>query len=156
MEESRWDGYGISPITNIGGSDIYFAISKEHPEIKEALDSAMRRIRDDNPFYTDDLYKRYFSAQSSGFLSKEEKEWIARHGAIRIGYLNGDAGVSARNPETGELTGVITDYVKIAENCLQGQSLEFGLRGYDTRKEQLQALQDGEIDLIFHVSQNPY
>ena len=74
VEESRWGEAGLSPITNIGGSDIYFAISKNHPEIKEALDSAMRRIRDDNPFYTDDLYKRYFSAQSSGFLSKEEKK----------------------------------------------------------------------------------
>ena len=30
------------------------------------------------------------------------------------------------------------------------------LKGYDTRNEQLQALHTREIDLIFHVSQNPY
>jgi len=156
VEESRWEELDISPITNIGESYIYFVISREHPEIKESLDSIMRRIRDDNPFYTDDLYKRYLSAQSSGFLSKGEKEWIARHGAIRIGYLNDDTGVSMRNPLTGELAGVITDYVELAENCLQGQSLEFELKGYDTRSGQLQALHDEEIDLMFHVSQNPY
>ena len=45
----------------------------------------MRRIKDDNPFYTDDLYRRYLSAQSSSFLSKEESEWIGQHGAIRMG-----------------------------------------------------------------------
>ena len=60
------------------------------------------------------------------------------------------------DPATGELTGVIKDYVELAKDCLQGQTLEFDLKGYDTRNEQLQALHTGEIDLIFHVSQNPY
>ena len=156
VEESRWKEYNISPITNIGESDIYFAINKNRADIKENLDSAMRRIKDDNPFYIDDLYKRYFSTQSSGFLSKDEKEWISEHGAIRIGYLNDDIGVSVQDPETGKLTGIIKDYVELAQNCLQGQKLEFELKDYDTRNEQLTALHDGEIDLIFHVSQNPY
>ena len=60
------------------------------------------------------------------------------------------------DPATGELTGVIKDYVELAKDCLQGQTLEFDLKGYDTRNEQLQALHTREIDLIFHVSQNPY
>ena len=59
------------------------------------------------------------------------------------------------DPATGELTGVIKDYVELAKDCLQGQTLEFDLKGYDTRNEQLQALHTREIDLIFHVSQNP-
>ena len=156
VEESRWEGLNISPITNIGESEIYFVINKNRSDIKTALDSAMRRIRDDNPFYTDDLYKRYLSTQSSSFLSGDEKVWIAEHGAIRIGYLNNDIGVSVQDQETGELTGVIMDYVNLAKNCLQGQTLEFQLKAYDTRSEQLQALHQGDIDLIFHVSQNPY
>ena len=43
------------------------------------------------------------------------------------------------DPATGELTGVIKDYVELAKDCLQGQTLEFDLKGYDTRNEQLQA-----------------
>ena len=156
VEESRWEESDISPVTSIGETEIYFAINPKRPDIKKALDSAMRRIKDDNPFYTDDLYRRYLSAQSSSFLSKEESEWIGQHGAIRIGYLNQDGGISSVDPSTGKLTGVITDYVDLAENCLQGQTLEFELNGYDTRSELLQALQDGKIDLIFHANQNPY
>ena len=156
VEESRWEESGISPITSIGEADIYFAINPKRPDVKEALDSAMRRIKDDNPFYTDDLYRRYLSAQSSSFLSREEREWIGQHGAIQIGYLNQDGGISSVDPSTGKLTGVITDYVNFAENCLQGQTLKFELKGYDTRSELLQALQDGKIDLIFHANQNPY
>ena len=156
VEESRWEESDISPVTSIGEAEIYFAINPKRPDIKESLDSAMRRIKDDNPFYTDDLYRRYLSAQSSSFLSKEEREWIRQHGAIRIGYLNQDGGVSSVNPSTGKLTGVITDYVDLAQNCLQGQTLRFELKGYDTRSELLQALHDGKIDLIFHANQNPY
>ncbi len=156
LEESRWDEVSISPVTYIGNSDIYFVINKNRPDIKNTLDSAMRRIRDDNPFYTDDLYKRYLSAQSSTFLSKEEKEWLKQHGAIKIGYLNNDTGVSVLDPKTGEVFGVIKDYVDLAKNCLQGQTLEFELKGYNSRNEELEALHNGEIDLIFHVSQNPY
>ena len=156
VEESRWEESDISPVTSIGETEIYFAINPQRPDIKEALDSAMHRIKDDNPFYTDDLYRRYLSAQSSSFLSKEEREWIRQHGAIRIGYLNQDGGVSSVNPSTGKLTGVITDYVDLAQNCLQGQTLRFELKGYDTRSELLQALHDGKIDLIFHANQNPY
>lgn len=156
VEESRWGELDIAPVTNIGKSDIYFVISKSRPDIKEALDSAMRRIRDDNPFYTDELYQRYLSAQTSAFLSNEEKEWLTQHGNIRIGYLNNDTGVSVLNQTTDKLTGVITDYVELAKNCLQGETLSFELKGYDTRSEQLEALHNNEIDLIFHVSQNPY
>ena len=156
VEESRWEESDISPVTSIGEAEIYFAINPQRPDIKEALDSAMHRIKDDNPFYTDDLYRRYLSAQNSSFLSKEEREWIRQHGAIRIGYLNHDGGVSSVNPSTGKLTGVITDYVDLAQNCLQGQTLKFELKGYDTRSELLQALHDGKIDLIFHANQNPY
>lgn len=115
IEESRWGELAIAPVTNIGRSDIYFAISKSRPDIKDTLDSAMRRIRDDNPFYTDELYQRYFSAQTSAFLSSEEKEWLAQHGDIRIGYLNNDTGVSVLNQTTGKLTGVITDYIELAK-----------------------------------------
>ena len=156
VEESRWGELDIAPVTNIGKSDIYFVISKSRPDIKEALDSAMRRIRDDNPFYTDELYQRYLSAQTSAFLSNEEKEWLMGHGDIRIGFLNNDTGVSILDPATGRLAGVITDYVALARNCLQGETLEFEMKGYDTRSEQLEALHNNEIDLIFHVSQNPY
>ena len=156
VEESRWDELGIAPVTNIGGSYIYFTVAKNRPDIKEALDDAMRRIRDDNPFYTDDLYRCYFSTRSRALLSQEEKEWLTRHGDIRIGYLNNDTGVSVLDAKTGELSGIITDYVGLAKNCLQGETLSFELKGYDTRSEQLQALHEDEIDLIFHVSQNPY
>ena len=39
----------ISPVTSIGEAEIYFVINPKRPDIKKALDSAMRRIKDDKP-----------------------------------------------------------------------------------------------------------
>ena len=130
-------------------------ISKSRPDLKEALDNAMRRIAHDKPFYQDDLYQRYLSAQSVELLSTEERDWLRQHGAIRIGFLNHDTGISTFDIQTGDVTGVLTDYVVYATNCLGDNALHFDLHGFDTQLEQLQALQNGEIDLIFHTSQNP-
>ena len=48
--------------------------------------------------------------------------------------FNDDAGVGVMDPATGELTGVIKDYVELAKDCLQGQTLEFDLKGYEYKK----------------------
>lgn len=45
----------------------------KHPEVKTALDDAMRRIKDDNPFYTDDLYRRYISYNYPQWHIKEHE-----------------------------------------------------------------------------------
>ena len=58
LEESFWAERGISTITRVGESGIYYAINKDRPDLKEELDSAMRAVEDEAPFYTADLYKR--------------------------------------------------------------------------------------------------
>ena len=52
LEESRWAGQGISTVSCIGKSDIYFAINKERTDIKEELDSAMYELEEERPFYS--------------------------------------------------------------------------------------------------------
>lgn len=155
VESPQWQEYSLSAITSFGSSDVYFVISKSRPDLKEALDNAMRRIAHDKPFYQDDLYQRYLSAQSVEILSTEERDWLRQHGAIRIGFLNHDTGISTFDIQTGDVAGVLTDYVVYATNCLGDNALHFDLHGFDTQLEQLQALQNDEIDLIFHTSQNP-
>ena len=147
---------GLSAIAVTGGSDIYFVVNKKRPDIKEELDNAMRKIQNDRPFYADELYQRYLSAVSSPVLSKEEKNWVNKHGAIRIGWLNNDAGVSNFNQRTKEFSGVLTDYIQLAADCLSNQTLQFDLVGFKSQEEQMQALKDGKIDMIFHFGQNPY
>ena len=155
LEESFWAERGISTITRVGESGIYYAINKNRPDLKEELDDAMRALDEAAPFYTADLYKRYFSMDYTPILTGEEKAWLKEHGAIKMGFLTSDSGVSTFDPATGEFTGVITDYIQFAADCLGNQELEFQLVGYDSKEAELDALKSGEIDMIFHCDQNP-
>ena len=155
LEESFWAERGISTITRVGESGIYYAINNNRPDIKEELDDAMRALNEAAHFYTADLYKRYFSMDYTPILTGEEKAWLKEHGAIKMGFLTSDSGVSTYDPATGEFTGVITDYIQFAADCLGNQELEFQLVGYDSKEAELDALKSGEIDMIFHCDQNP-
>ena len=155
LEESFWADLGISTITRVGESGIYYAINKNRPDLKEELDDAMRALDEAVPFYTADLYKRYFSMDYTPILTGEEKAWLKEHGAIKMGFLTSDSGVSTFDPATGEFTGVITDYIQFAADCLGNQELEFQLVGYDSKEAELDALKSGEIDMIFHFDQSP-
>ena len=155
LEESIWSERGISSVTNIGKSGIYFAINKERSDIKEELDCAMRQLDKDSPFFKADLYKKYFTLDYSQILTGEEKSWMKEHGAIRIGFLNDDPAAFFMDEETGKLTGMLAEYIAYAKDCLGNQILKFNLQSYDDYDEMIQALQDCEIDMIFYVGRNP-
>ena len=155
LEESYWAELGISTITRVGKSSIYYVFNKDRPDLKEELDNAMYALDEEAPFYTADLCKKYFSLDYKPILTGEEKAWLRKHGAIRMGFLTSDSGVSTYDPATGEITGTITDYIQFAADCLGNQELEFQLVGYDDKEAELNALKSGEIDMIFHFDQSP-
>ena len=155
LEESIWSEQGISSVANIGKSDIYFAIKKERSDIKEALDSAIRQLEQDSPFFKADLYKKYFTLDYNQSLTASEKSWMQEHGGIRIGFLNNDPAIFSMDEETGKLTGMLAEYSYYAKDCLGNQTLEFNMKAYDDYDEMLQALQEQEIDMIFYTSRNP-
>lgn len=155
LEESLWAELGISTITRVGKSSIYYVLNKDRSDLKEELDNAMRALDEAAPFYTADLCKKYFSLDYKPILTGEEKAWLRKHGAIRMGFLTSDRGISTYDPATGEITGTITDYIQFATDCLGNQELEFHLVGYDDKEAELNALKSGEIDMVFHFDQSP-
>ena len=155
LEESIWSEQGISSVTTIGKSGIYFAINKERSDIKTELDFAMRQLDQDSPFFKADLYKKYFTLDYNQSLTGEEKSWLEEHGRIKIGFLNNDTAVFSMDEETGKLTGTLTEYISYAKDCLGNQILKFDIQEYDDYDEMLQALQDHEIDMIFYAGRNP-
>ncbi|WP_461878361.1 transporter substrate-binding domain-containing protein [Fusicatenibacter sp.] len=156
LEESIWSEQGISSVTTIGKSGIYFAINKERSDIKTELDWAMRQLDQDSPFFKADLYKKYFTLDYCQSLTGEEKSWVEEHGGIRIGFLSNDAAVFSFDEETGKLTGMLAEYFSYAKDCLGNQTLEFNIQEYDDYDEMLQALQERETDMIFYTGRNPY
>lgn len=155
LEESIWSEQGISSITTIGKSGIYFAINKERSDIKTELDWAMRKLDQDSPFFKADLYKKYFTLEYSQILTGEEKSWVEEHGNIRIGFLSNDPAVFSLDEKTGKFTGMLAEYVSYAKDCLGNQKLKFNIQEYNDYDEMIQALQEREIDMIFYTGRNP-
>ena len=156
LEESTWSEQGISSVTTIGKSGIYFAINKERSNIKTELDYAMRQLEQDSPFFKADLYKKYFTLDYIQILTGKEKVWVEEHGGIQIGFLNNDPAIFSMDEETGKLTGMLAEYISYAKDCLGNQTLEFNIHAYDDYDEMIQALQNREIDMIFYAGRNPY
>ncbi len=140
LEESIWSEQGISSITTIGKSGIYFAINKERSDIKTELDYAMRQLEQDSPFFKTDLYKKYFTLDYNQSLTGGEKSWLKEHGGIRIGFMNNDPAVFSMDEETGKLTGTLAEYISYAKDCLENQTLEFDMQAYDGYDEMMHAL----------------
>ena len=155
LEESIWSEQGISSVTTIGKSGIYFAINKERSDIKTELDWAMRQLEQDSPFFKADLYKKYFTLDYSQILTGKEKVWVEEHGDIQIGFLNNDPAIFSMDKETGKLTGMLAEYISYAKDCLGNQTLEFNIQAYDNYDEMIQALQNREIDVAFYAGRNP-
>ena len=155
LEESIWSEQGISAVTTIGKSGIYFAINKERSDIKTELDWAMRKLDQDSPFFKADLYKKYFTLEYSQILTGEEKSWVEEHGNIRIGFLSNDPAVFSLDEKTGKFTGMLAEYVSYAKDCLGNQKLKFNIQEYNDYDEMIQALQEREIDMIFYTGRNP-
>ena len=156
LEESTWSEQGISSVTTIGKSGIYFAINKERSDIKTELDYAMRQLEQDSPFFKADLYKKYFTLDYIQVLTGKEKVWVEEHGGIQIGFLNNDPAIFSMDEETGKFTGMLAEYISYAKDCLGNQTLEFNIQAYDNYDEIIQALQNREIDMIFYAGRNPY
>ena len=155
LEESIWSEQGISSVTTIGKSGIYFAINKERSDIKTELDYAMRQLEQDSPFFKADLYKKYFTLDYIQILTGKEKVWVEEHGGIQIGFLNNDPAIFSMDKETGKLTGMLAEYISYAKDCLGNQTLEFNIQAYDNYDEMIQALQNREIDVAFYAGRNP-
>lgn len=154
LEESIWSERGISSVTTIGKSDIYFAINKERSDIKQELDYAMRQLDSDSPFFKDDLYKKYFTLNYTQFLTGNEESWLEEHGGIRIGFLDNDPVVFSMDKKSGEIRGTLSEYISYAKDCLGNHTLKFDIEAFDDYDKMIETLQNNEIDVIYYASRN--
>ena len=156
LEESIWSERGISCVTTIGKSGIYFVMNKGRSDIKQELDLAMRQLDNDSPFFKSDLYKKYFTLDYTQFLTGEEKSYIQEHGGIRIGFLDNDPVVFSMDQKSGEISGTLSEYIAYARDCLGNHTLKFDIEAFDDYDKMIEALQNHDIDVIYYASRNSY
>ncbi|MBR6221285.1 MAG: transporter substrate-binding domain-containing protein [Clostridia bacterium] len=138
------------PVCKIGSSDFYFAVNKDRPDLLVELNAAMNRIQDENKYYNQQLHEKYLgSFNTDRYLSSREKAWLSDHDTIRVGYQDGYLAFCATDPETGELTGALKDYLAYASTCLEDAHLNFEAVSYPTASAAIEAMKRGDVDCVF-------
>ena len=150
FSEETYNSERPVPVCKIGSSDFYFAVSKARPDLLTELEGGMNRIQEENRHYNHEMLEKHLvSAGANAFLSAGEKEWLEVHGTIRVGYQDNYLAFCAEDPETGELTGALKDYLESAADCVQNAHIDFEAKAYPTAAAALEALKSGEVDCVF-------
>ena len=145
------------PVCKVGSSDFYFAVSRSRPDLLGALNGALNRIQDENRYYNQRLFEKYIKrVGANAFFSAEEKEWLSAHPVIRVGYQDNYLAFCAADRETGELTGILKDYLASASDCFTNAHLDFRATAYPTAAAALEALKNGEVDCMFPANFSVY
>ena len=145
------------PICKIGASDFYFAVSKNRPELLAELDAAMNRIQDENKYFNQQLHDKYLrSTNTDRYLNPGEKEWLAKHGTIRVGYQDNYLAFCAKDEKTGELTGALKDFLASGSTALENAKVDFKAICYPTASAAMEAMKKGEIDCVFPANLPEY
>ena len=138
------------PICKVGASDFYFSVNDSRPDLLADLNAAMDRIQEENHTYQQRLYEKYFKASGINYyVNTAEKNWLADHGAIRVGYQDDYMPFCAADKETGALTGALKDYLDDASICFENAELTFEPTACPTAAAAIEALRKGEMDCIF-------
>ena len=145
-----------TPICRIGASDYFFAVAKNQPELLGELDGALTRIQEENRYYSQELFDKHLVVRgANAFLTPAEKEWLDGHGTIRVGYQDEYLAFCATEPETGELTGALKDYLEIAADCVMNAHINFEPKAYPTAGAAMEAMKRGEVDCVFPANLSP-
>ncbi len=137
---------GLVPIYEIGSSDFYFAVNREREDILEELNMAQEEILSSLPYYVSRLQDKYFNESTvQAKLTEREREWLAEHPVLQVGYLT-DYMPFCDRKEDGGLDGMLQ--VILAE-LSEYMGVQFEVTSYDNYSEMIQALEEGGIQMVF-------
>jgi diguanylate cyclase (GGDEF)-like protein len=153
--DSYGDRQSCTPLCMVGSSDYYFAVSKDRPDLLNELNSALTNIQNEDPYYNQRLLQKYiWSANTNAYLTENELAWLSEHGPIRVGYR--DNYTPFCTEDDGKLIGALGDFLAGGSTILKNAEIEFEPIAYANTGESLEALQKGEVDVVFPINLSPY
>ena len=144
----------VIPVCKVGGSDYYFAVNRNRPDLLSELNQAMSILLYEDPYYNQRMVDQYIHLTTTSYLTPSVEKALAEHGAIRVGYWDNYLSFCATDPATGELTGALRDYLAKASNCLTNADVRFEALPYPSLDEAFAGMERGEVDSVFPVNMN--
>ena len=135
----------LKVIGRFSNSRVTFAVSDG--ALLEPLNQAIENIKLDNPEFTEDLRKRYFSESSQSNLeySMEERNFLAAGRTYDVVLVTEQYPISYRSTEEIGQKGIAVDVLKKLE---QYSGISFNLVYVDSYAQAEQMLTSGEADIL--------
>ena len=144
------------PLLAFGTSDYYLCVNKQKPDLLVQLNEAQTQLAAEEPNFLNSLRARYYgvSVKARAF-SEKEREWIAAHDTLHIGYLEHYLPYSDTDRQ-GQVTGLIRDYMPDLLKALGLDHIAITYSGFSSYDNMIAAMSAGEIDAAFPVGGGLY
>lgn len=157
----------------MSNSFYYLCVTKKRPDLLVELHRALGQLVEDDPIITAKLFNKYVRPSSvSRNLTPMEREWIAKHDTLKIGYLKGmlpysdllneDNAPSVSSTKEnmtvlGDLpTGIVSDIFLEMSRYLSVKKFVLKYTAYDSYDSLVTSIAQGGVDVGFPTGGNLY
>ena len=149
LELSMLAKRNLSAVEKVGASAYYLVAGKGRPDLIDDINLAVEKILNNDLYCFSRLQERYFSdTVLSRNLTLDEKNWIAEHKVLRVGFFDDYLPFSMKD-KNGEPIGAGIEAIReIVRQLKLDDKLELEFVCYDNQKEGYKAVASGEIDLM--------
>ena len=134
-------------IAKFGGKPHYFATTKGNSEVIEGLNRAIYKIKDDNPYFDQTLYSKYFvnNYNNNLVMTKDEVNYIKHMNSIRAAYVDGLMPIQYYDEDTNQPKGIFVDAMNLIS---ERTGMKFDYVRAKTYDKAYEMMKNGEIDII--------
>ena len=143
-------------LCSFGGADYYLCVSRKRPDLLAELNSAQALLASEEPNYLNSLRAKYYSLSvSAQAFSAAEREWMASHDTLHVGYLLNYLPYSDID-EQGNVTGMVSDIIPDILDALGISDIAVTYTGYSSYDDMIADMRNETIDVAFPVGGGLY
>jgi len=146
---SGLQSYSGKTVAVISTTPYYFAVRKDKPELLKELNSALRSLKSNDPYYQDKIYEKYYGNKTGNEISltDQEKEYIRENPVVTCSYDPAWYPISYRD-ENGNFAGPVA---KLYSEIAAKTGLIFEFRATDTFVEAIDGFADGKTQMMAEI-----
>ena len=150
LEISMLVNNNLSAIERIGSSAYYLVANKKRSDLIEDINSATEKVVNNDFSYFDRIQERYFSDTILSYnLTLEEKNWLADHKVLRVGFFDNYLPFSTLDKKNGKPIGACIDAVReIVKKLNLEDELKVEFICYRDQRAGYKAVESGEVDIM--------
>ena len=150
LEISLLAKHNLSAIEKIGSSSYYLVANKSRPDLVEDINSAMDKVLINDLNYFVRIQDRYFSdTVLSRNLTVDEKNWVATHNRIRIGYMDNYLPFSSRDKNGNPIGAGIEATREMLKKLNLANDIAVEYTCFNNQRDGYKAVESGEVDMMF-------